>query len=88
MKLLKANEIAPDGTKRSAASHLELGCLAMSHKKDTRLKFFNRNKTFHVIEDCSDFVESGILRINSTVCFYCLIDYFNVFRYQDLFYFL
>ena len=39
----------------------------MSHKKDTRLKFFNRNKTFHVIEDCSDFVESGRLRINSKV---------------------
>ena len=32
-----ANRIAPDGTPRSAASHLGLCCLPMSHKKDTRL---------------------------------------------------
>ena len=32
------NEIAPDGTPRSAASHLRLCCLPMSHKKDALLK--------------------------------------------------
>ena len=37
MKFLKANRIAPDGTPRSAASHLGLFCLPMSHKKDARL---------------------------------------------------
>ena len=30
--LLQANGIAPDGTPRSAASHLGLYCLPMSHK--------------------------------------------------------
>ena len=38
MKFLCANSIAPDGTPRSAASHLGLFCLPMSHKKDARLK--------------------------------------------------
>ena len=38
MKFLQANRIAPDGTPRSAASHLGLCCLPMSHKKDTRVK--------------------------------------------------
>ena len=38
MKFLCANRIAPDGTPRSAASHLGLCCLPMSHKKDARLK--------------------------------------------------
>ena len=33
-----ANIIAPDGTPRSAASHLVLFCLPMSHKRDARLK--------------------------------------------------
>ena len=37
MKFLYANRIAPDGTPRSAASHLGLFCLPMSHKKDARL---------------------------------------------------
>ena len=37
MKVLCANRIAPDGTPRSAASHLGLYCLPMSHKKDARL---------------------------------------------------
>ena len=37
MKFLCANRVAPDGTSRSAASHLGLICLPMSHKKDTRL---------------------------------------------------
>ena len=37
MKFLYANKIAPDGTPRSAASHLGLLCLPMPHKKDTRL---------------------------------------------------
>ena len=32
MKFLCANRIAPDGTPRSAASHLGLYCLPMSHK--------------------------------------------------------
>ena len=32
-----ANRIAPDVTPRSAASHLGLCCLPMSHKKDARL---------------------------------------------------
>ena len=38
MKILLANRIAPDGTPRSAASHLGLLCLSMSHKRDARLK--------------------------------------------------
>ena len=38
MKFLHANRIAPDGTPRSAASHLGLFCLPMSHKRDARLK--------------------------------------------------
>ena len=37
MKVLCANRIAPDGTPRSAVSHLELCCLHVSHKKDDRL---------------------------------------------------
>ena len=37
MKFIKANRIGPDGTPRSAASHLGLFCLPMSHKKDARL---------------------------------------------------
>ena len=37
MKIVGANRIAPDGTPRSAASHLGLFCLPMSHKKDARL---------------------------------------------------
>ena len=37
MKFLCANRIAPDGTPRSAASHLGLCCLPMSHKMTTRL---------------------------------------------------
>ena len=42
MKFLCANRIAPDGTPRSAASHLGLNCLPksnkmpMSHKRDAR----------------------------------------------------
>ena len=32
MKFLCANRIAPDATPRSAASHLGLYCLPMSHK--------------------------------------------------------
>ena len=38
MKILLANRIAPDGTLRSAASHLGLFCLPMSQKRDARLK--------------------------------------------------
>ena len=38
MKFLCANRIDPDGTPRSAASHLGLYCLSMSHKRDARLK--------------------------------------------------
>ena len=38
MKFLEAKRIAPDGTPRSAASHLALFCLPMSHKRDARLK--------------------------------------------------
>ena len=37
MKFLCANRIAPDGTRRSAASNLGLYCLPMSHKRDARL---------------------------------------------------
>ena len=37
MKFLCANRIAPDGTLRSAASHLGLYCLPMYHKKGARL---------------------------------------------------
>ena len=38
MKFFCANRIAPDGTPRSAASHLGLYCLPESHKRDARLK--------------------------------------------------
>ena len=38
MKILQANRITADGTPRSAASHLGLFCLPMSHKRDVRLK--------------------------------------------------
>ena len=38
MKFLGANRIAPDGTPRSAASHLGLFCLPMSHKRDAPIK--------------------------------------------------
>ena len=40
MKFLRgcANRIAPDGTPRSAASHLGLCGLSMSHKREARLK--------------------------------------------------
>ena len=34
MKFLCANRIAPAGTPHSAASHLGLDCLPMSHKRD------------------------------------------------------
>ena len=44
MKFLCANRIAPDGTPRSAASHLGLYCLPMSHKRDSRLIYELRNK--------------------------------------------
>ena len=37
MKFLQANRIAPDGMPRSAASHLGLFCLPMSHKRDAGL---------------------------------------------------
>ena len=37
MKIIKANRIAPDGMPRFAASHLDLFCLPMPHKKDARL---------------------------------------------------
>ena len=37
IKFLYANRIAPDGTPHSAASHLGLFCLPMSHKRDARL---------------------------------------------------
>ena len=37
VKFLCANRIAQDGTPRSAASHLGLYCLPMSHKRDTSL---------------------------------------------------
>ena len=36
MKFPEANRIAPDGTPRSAASHLGLFCLPMPHEKDAR----------------------------------------------------
>ena len=37
MKFLCANRIAQDGMLRSAASHLVLCCLPLSHEKDARL---------------------------------------------------
>ena len=37
MKIMSANRIAPDGKPRFAVSYLELYCLPLSHKKDTRL---------------------------------------------------
>ena len=50
MKIFCANRIAPDGTPRSAASHLGLFCLPMSHKRDSRLKLV---KIFHIHVDSS-----------------------------------
>ena len=41
MKIRSVNRIAPDGTPRFAASHLELLCLPMSHKKDARFIWVN-----------------------------------------------
>ena len=41
MKILLANRIAPDGMPSSAASHLGLFCLPMSHKRDARHKWVN-----------------------------------------------
>ena len=41
MEILLANRIAPDGAPRSVASHLDLFCLPMSHKRDARLKRVN-----------------------------------------------
>ena len=38
MNFLCANRIALYGTQRSAASHLGLCCLPLSHKRDARLK--------------------------------------------------
>ena len=38
MKILYASRIDLDGTPRSAASHLGLFCLPMSHKRDAWLK--------------------------------------------------
>ena len=38
MEFFCANRIAPDGMPRSAASHLGLCCLPMSHKRDAMLK--------------------------------------------------
>ena len=37
MTFLCANRIAPDGTPRSAASHLGLYCLSIFHRRDARL---------------------------------------------------
>ena len=36
IKFLYANRIAPDGMQRSAASHLGICCLPMSHKRNAR----------------------------------------------------
>ena len=58
MKFLQANRIAQNGTPRSAASHLGLFCLPMSHKMDARLilvkiaylyfvKFMRGSRNFH-----------------------------------------
>ena len=47
MKFLSANRIDPDGKPRSAASHLELYYMPMSHKKGVRLKrIYNTNQDF------------------------------------------
>ena len=43
MKFMSANRIAPDGT---PASHLEIFCLPMSHKKDARLIWVNTGRKF------------------------------------------
>ena len=39
VNFLYANSIAPDGRLHSMASHLELYCLPMFHKKDARLNY-------------------------------------------------
>ena len=45
MKFLCTNRIAPDGTPNSAAAHLGLHCLPVSHKRDARLISVNTDLT-------------------------------------------
>ena len=51
MKILLGNRIAPDGTPRSAASHLGLFCLPMSHKRDARLILVNFNVSYFKVKE-------------------------------------
>ena len=68
MKFLCANRIAPDGTPRSAASHLGLYCLPMSHKRDARLvnncKFFTSRFCFFECLDFDFFVCLSITKVH------------------------
>ena len=65
MKFLWANRIAPDGTPHSAASHLGLFCLPLSHKKDARL-----------INDLTAKHKSGELRCPATALITCATVWF------------
>ena len=58
MKLLLANSIVPDGTPRSAASHLGLHCLPMSHKKNARL--ISVNVSFRALKAPSHFKRKSL----------------------------
>ena len=48
-----ANRIAPDATPGSAASHLGLCCLPMSHKRDARLKCVSHQEHIQLLLVCS-----------------------------------
>ena len=65
MKFLCANRIAPDGTPRSAASHLGLYCLPMSHKGTPVL--------YELSVPNSLFETTGIHRIIDVVLFYLTV---------------
>ena len=80
MKFLQANRIAPDGTPRSAVSHLGLCCLPMSHKRDARLKLVkvksSHNLCIHVM---SLKVASGRFFFHFREVFEKCIDYIGKF---------
>ena len=54
MKIFQANRIAPDGMPRSAASHLGLFCLPVSHKRDARLKWVNHRLSIVIMVQRED----------------------------------
>ena len=85
MKFLCANRIAPDGTPRSAASHLGLCRLPMSHKKDTRLVRVNVAffPSVCILYSSSVFKLAGWLPLSYSALFCCIL---NGKRISTLFY--